>query len=62
MIGVGFQNQLQGSQKQETGLPGDFVKVSAIREHGSLLGPRTTGRMFAQRLTVHNSVYNQLLG
>jgi|WetSurMetagenome_2_1015567.scaffolds.fasta_scaffold203738_3 hypothetical protein len=62
MIGVGFQNQLQGSQKQETGLPGDIANVAAIREQGSSLCPRTTGQMFAQRLTVHNSVYNQLLG
>ena len=62
MIGVGFQNQVKGFQKQVTGLPGDFAKVAAISEHGSSLGPRTTGQMFVQRLTVHNSVYNQLLG
>ena len=61
MIGVGFQKQLHGSHKQETGLPGDFAKVAANSEHGSSLVPRTTGQRFAQRPTVHNNVYNPLL-
>ncbi len=55
MIGVGFQNQV-------TGLIDDFTKVTANRELSSSLDCRTTGQMLAQRLTVHNSVYNQLLG
>ena len=62
MIGVGFQNQLPGYQKQEAGLICDFAKVTAIGEQVSSLDCRKTGQMFAQRLTVHNSVYNQLLG
>ena len=62
MIYVGFQNQLPGSQKLEAGLICDFAKVTAIGEQVSSLDCRTTGQMFAQRLTVHNSVYNQLLG
>ena len=62
MTDVGFQNEILGSQKQVTGLIGDFAKVTANREHISLLDRRTTGQMFVQRLTVHNNVYNQLLG
>jgi len=50
-----------GFQKQVTGLIDDFAKVTANRELSSSLDCRTTGQMFAQRLTVHNSVYNPLL-
>ena len=62
MIDVGFQNEILGSQKQVTGLIYDFANVTAKRELISLLDRRTTGQMFVQRLTVHNNVYNQLLG
>ena len=61
MIDIGFQNQLQGSQIQTTGLTGAFAKVIADEELISLLDLRTTGQRFAQRPTVHNNVYNPLL-
>jgi hypothetical protein len=62
LIDVGFQNEILGSQNQVTGLIGDFAKVTANRELISLFDRRTMGQMFVQRLTVHNNVYNQLLG
>jgi hypothetical protein len=62
MIDVGFQNEILDYQDQATGLPGDFADVIADGIVVSSLGCRTTGQMFVQRLTVHNSVYNQLLG
>ena len=62
MIDVGFQNEILGSQKQLTGFIGDFAKVTAKRKAVSSLQSRKTSQMFVQRLTVHNSVYNQLLG
>ena len=55
MINVGFQIQA-------TGFPGDFANVNDDGIVVSSLGFRKTGQMFVQRLTVHNSVYNPLLG
>ena len=62
MIDVGFQNIIQGYQKRAAGLTGGFANVTTNKELVSSLVRRTTSQMFAQRLTVHNNVYNQLLG
>ena len=57
-----FRKEIKGIHSQITGLICDFAKVNADGKMVSSLEPRTTGQMFVQRLTVHNSVYNQLLG
>ena len=57
-----IRKEFQGIQKQITGLFEDFAQVNSNRIFTSSLERRTTGQMFAQRPTVHNSVYNQLLG
>jgi len=57
-----IKKEFQGIQKQVTGLFDDFAQVNSNGIFTSSLERRKTGQMFAQRHTVHNSVYNQLLG
>ena len=59
---LAFRKEIEGIHSQITGLVCDFAQVNADGIMVSSLEPRTTGQMFVQRLTVHNNVYNQLLG
>jgi hypothetical protein len=61
-LALDFKKEFQGIQKLVTGLFDDFAQVNSNGIFTSSLERRTTGQMFAQRPTVHNSVYNQLLG